>query len=155
MPGLQLSHLAIDCQRGGYVGEGEESIECLVIQIPLDNARREDSLYFRTEQQRTVNLGIGVGLETMSLLLERGAQLAVVVDLAVEDYPDRRIFVVNRLTAATQIDDAQTPHRQSGPWFPKDAAIVGSTPRERAIHALKSFVGDSGAIPEVSTYAAH
>ena len=54
--------------------------------------------------------------------LELGAQLDVVEDLAVEDDPDRAVFVVDRLLAAREVDDAQARVRQpDGPlsWNPK------------------------------------
>src|SRR5439155_19750971 len=50
------------------------------------------------------NLGIAAGLETMILRFELGTQGSVVVDLAVEDGPDRSVLVAHRLVAVAQID---------------------------------------------------
>ena len=46
--------------------------------------------------------------EMVAARLEIAAQLAMVVDLAVEDDPDRAVFVGHRLVAAGAIDDRQT-----------------------------------------------
>ena len=40
------------------------------------------------------------------------AQLAIVVDLAVEDHGNTFVFVINRLLASDEIDDRQAPHAQ-------------------------------------------
>ena len=42
----------------------------------------------------------------MAARLEVGAQLAIVVDLAVEDDPDGAVLVADRLVAAGEVDDA-------------------------------------------------
>ena len=67
-----------------------------------------------TELFPQVNDGFGVAgsPKTMTARGEFLAQLAVVVDLAIEDDPDRSIFVADRLLAAVQVDDAQASHAQ-------------------------------------------
>jgi hypothetical protein len=40
------------------------------------------------------------------------AKFGVVVDLAVEDHPDGRVFVVNRLLAGGDVDNREAPHPQ-------------------------------------------
>src|SRR5580704_7115296 len=52
---------------------------------------------------------VGAGVEAVPRGLELPPQLTEVVDLAVEDGPDRSIFVVDRLVAGGEIDDAQAP----------------------------------------------
>jgi hypothetical protein len=47
--------------------------------------------------------------------LELAPQVAVVVDLAVEDDPDGAILVADRLLAVVEIDDAQPPHAEATP----------------------------------------
>jgi hypothetical protein len=49
--------------------------------------------------------GVARCAETMSLLLELPAQLAIVIDLAVVADPDGAVFVRQRLAAAGQVDD--------------------------------------------------
>src|SRR6266850_2129790 len=55
----------------------------------------------------------------MACRFELGAQLAEVVDLAVEHDPDGTVLVVDRLMAGREIDDAQAPHAE------RDALVVG------------------------------
>ena len=50
---------------------------------------------------------VAAGGEAMSLRLEAGAQLAVIVDLAVEDDDESAVFVRDRLMAARHVDDAE------------------------------------------------
>src|SRR5690242_8045397 len=55
------------------------------------------------------DLGIAAGLETMTLRLELDTQGGAVVDLAVEDGPDRPVLVAHRLVAGMQVDDREAP----------------------------------------------
>ena len=57
-------------------------------------------------------LGIGIGVELVPVRGELRAQLAVVVNLPVEDHPDGSVFVANRLVAAGEVDDAQAAHAE-------------------------------------------
>src|SRR2546427_12034345 len=57
----------------------------------------------------------------MALSLEFGAEHAVVVDLAVEDGPDRPVLVAHRLVAGMQVDDGEAP-------VAEPAEIVGGAP---------------------------
>ena len=58
-------------------------------------------------------LGVAVGRKTWPRALEVAPQLAVVVDLAVEDDPDGAVLVGDRLMAAFEVDDAEPAHRQA------------------------------------------
>ena len=51
--------------------------------------------------------GVAVRVEDVAALLEVGAQLDVVEDLAVERDPDRAVLVAERLLAGAQVDDGQ------------------------------------------------
>jgi hypothetical protein len=57
-------------------------------------------------------LGIGVRPKAMSTRFEVRSQLAVVVDLAIEDDPNGFIFIGQRLMTGAQIDDRQPPKSQ-------------------------------------------
>jgi hypothetical protein len=52
------------------------------------------------------DLGVRGGPEAMPVTLELGAQLAKVVDLAVEDGPDRAVLVEDRLLSGGEVDNA-------------------------------------------------
>src|SRR6266699_2531810 len=67
------------------------------------------------------HLGIAAGLETMTPCLEFSAQDEIVVDLAVEDGPDRPVLVAHRLVAGMQVDDGEAP-------VTEPAEIVGGAP---------------------------
>src|SRR5258706_16208817 len=64
------------------------------------------------------------------------AQLAMVVDLAVADRPDRPILARQRLAAGLQIDDAQPPHSQSGAGADEQPLLVRAAVGEDRAHGL-------------------
>src|SRR5207244_2656543 len=55
------------------------------------------------------HLGIGVALEAVTVALELGAQLAEVVDLAVESQREAGLGIAHRLARAVRIDDREAP----------------------------------------------
>ena len=92
-----------------------------------------------------MRFGVAVGAEAVAGAFEPAAQLAEVVDLAVEDDPDRAVFVGHRLMPAGQVDDRQPPmaqgHARRG--FPArlraeaggvDALVVRPAMREHVDH---------------------
>src|SRR5829696_6484562 len=56
------------------------------------------------------HLGIRSTAKSMSTFFEIGTQLAIVIDLAVEDYGDAPIFVEDRLFTRDEVDDRQPSH---------------------------------------------
>jgi hypothetical protein len=70
------------------------------------------------------DLGVGAGLEPMSQLRKEGTKALVVVDLAVEDDPDRAVFVGDGLMAALDVDDRQPPRREADSAVEKRSFIV-------------------------------
>jgi len=69
-------------------------------------------------------LGIALRRECVSAPQQLAPQLAVIVDLAVEDDDLGPIFVENRLAPAGQVDDAEPPHAQSHGAVHIDALVV-------------------------------
>ena len=59
------------------------------------------------------HLGVGLRREPMTLPLELDAQLAVVVDLAVEHEPNRAVLVRDRLVSRLEIDDREPPETEA------------------------------------------
>jgi hypothetical protein len=53
------------------------------------------------------DLGIRLGFEDMALAEEVVAKGLIVVDLAVEDDPDRAVLIGKRLVSPGQVDDRQ------------------------------------------------
>src|SRR5207247_2599339 len=60
------------------------------------------------------HLGVAVRAKTVTGALELGAQLPVVVDLAVLDDVDAAVLVRDRLVARLEVDDREPPRRQTG-----------------------------------------
>ena len=58
-------------------------------------------------------LAIAVSLEAVPARRQPPAQLAIIVDFPVENQRDRTIFVIERLIAASDVDDLEPPHRHA------------------------------------------
>src|SRR2546427_466569 len=80
---------------------------------------------------------ITASAEAMTSFLQLGLKLAVVVDLAVEDGPDRAVLVGHRLvTGGREVDDAE-PRVQEGCLRPSlRGASVRAAMTKRLEHAL-------------------
>ena len=55
--------------------------------------------------------------EAVPLGLESTSQLAIVVDLPIEDQTDRPVFVEQRLVSTGQVDDGKSAHAEADPAF--------------------------------------
>src|SRR6266508_797058 len=66
---------------------------------------------------------------------EAGAQLLVVVDLAVEDDHLGSVFVEDRLPAAAQVDDAEATHPETDGPVHVQPLVIRPTMPERGAHA--------------------
>jgi hypothetical protein len=87
------------------------------------------------------HLGVGVALERVPVALELAAQLAEVVDLAVERERQSRRLVPHRLRRSYGIDDRQAPvaeqHARALASRELAAAVaIGPAMRDRVQHAL-------------------
>src|SRR5258706_7736008 len=78
----------------------------------------------------------------MALLLQQTAQLAVVVNLAVEDHVDAAVLVCDGLVAGIEIDDAEPPHRQPGVVIAVVSGRIGSTVDHRVAHRQQISLAD-------------
>src|SRR5882757_1448391 len=85
---------------------------------------------------------IASGIEAMSAPFQLGTQLGKIVDLAVVDDPCAAIFVEHRLMSASEIDDAQAAHAQTGAVLDEDAFIVGPTVDDLIAHVADQRLGD-------------
>ena len=59
-------------------------------------------------------LDVADAAKRVALRLELGAELAVVVELAVDDRDDVAALVRDRLVAGLEVDDREPPHREPG-----------------------------------------
>ena len=70
----------------------------------------------------------------MAVRVELRSHLGEVVDLAVEDDPDRAVLVAERLIAGRQIDDAEPPVAEADAGADVEAVRVGAAMRDRRGH---------------------
>jgi hypothetical protein len=76
----------------------------------------------------------------MTEFLELVAEFAVVIDLAIENYPGGAVLVVNGLLPTLQVDYRQAPHTKA--YRPVDikAIIVWSTMPDRSAHSRQQIL---------------
>ncbi len=86
------------------------------------------------------HLGVGMAAKANAARLEFGAQLVVIVDLAVVDDDEAAVGGDHRLVAGRrEIDNGKPPVRKRDPGFgvDPDAVIVGAAMREAVIHCAR------------------
>jgi len=103
-------------------GEGEHADE------PLDACLAVDSVGVQD------HLGVASRLKPAARGHELGAQLAIVVDLAVEDDPVAAGGVAHGLAPGHEIDDRQPRHPEPDVAGGVDARVVGAAMLEKAEH---------------------
>ena len=79
--------------------------------------------------------------ECMTPREEPRPQIAIVVDLAVEDDDFGPVFVENRLVTAAQVDNAEASHSESDAPGHVQACIVGATMAQRVAHLPHLLLG--------------
>src|SRR5690606_18076741 len=107
--------------------EGEHAAQALEQRIALQLVERQD------------DFAVALRAETVAARLQLGAQLTVVVYLAVADEAERTVRADERLPAAFGIDDGQPPMAEPGAGTVPDAFSVRSAVQqgiEHAPHAL-------------------
>ena len=88
----------------------------------VPNGQGEHAVQMRHELRPFVfvemdkHFGIAIGAEAMPGPFEPAAEVAEVIDFAVEDDPYRTVFVGQRLFAAGEVDDGQPPMAQGHVW---------------------------------------
>src|SRR5262245_15926279 len=98
---------------------------------PLDALRAE--LLVEVDNR----LGVRRAAINVSALFQHRAQFAVVIYLAVENYPDRVVFIRHRLAAPAQIDYGQSPVTEPDRFVYQDAGVVRTAMGERIPHCDK------------------
>ena len=88
------------------------------------------------------HLGVRVRAEPVAVRLELGADLGEVVDLAVEDDPDRAVLVRQRLIAGRKVDDAETTVAEADALADVEPVGVGAAVRDDARHRGEAFTID-------------
>ena len=95
------------------------------------------------------DLDVPDAAERVPLRLELGTQLAVVVELAVDDRYHVAALVRDRLVASLEVDDREPPHRQPGTLADPAALAVGPAVPEQlhGIERLGARVSDDAEDP--------
>jgi hypothetical protein len=103
------------------------------------------------------NLGVGMGIEAVSLPLQFGAQFQIVENFTIEDDLDAFVFVVYRLIASCQIDNAESGMGQAYRTLAIVSVAVRATVMNRMYHALEFSSGGGNAATEIddACYATH
>src|SRR5262245_11747595 len=81
--------------------------------------------------------GIGAGAKAMAEAFELLAQLAVVVDLAVQDDPALAVLVRQGLMAGLEIDDREPAEPESEGAVQVDAVVVGAAMADARRHRFE------------------
>src|SRR5215831_15129034 len=85
-------------------------------------------------------LSVGFRGEAMATCGQACHELDVVIDFAVEDYPDRSIFVVDRLIAPGEVDNAQATIAETDIASKEESIAVGPTMPERGRHPAQQIL---------------
>jgi hypothetical protein len=85
--------------------------------------------------------GVTVGFELMALADQVLAESLVVVDLTIEDHPDRAVFIRNGLMAGMEIDNAETAHADSAAAIDVETLVIGAAVPDLIAHGahLRQF----------------
>src|SRR5580693_7825214 len=70
--------------------------------------------------------GVAICGEPMPAAEQVAAEFPIVVDLAVENHPDRFVFIRHGLMTGAEVDNAEAPHADSTAAFHAIAFIVGT-----------------------------
>src|SRR5580700_3475592 len=89
-------------------------------------------------------LGVAGCRKRVAAPREIAPELAEVVDLAVEDHPNRAVFISYRLIAGLEVDDAQATHAETHPSGDVHAAGVGASMDHGVAHGLHTGGVDAG-----------
>jgi hypothetical protein len=121
----------------GAVAREQQRPSRLVPQRDAEHAAKAPERVFAPRLVRMHDrLGVARRVEAVPERLELGAELAIVVDLAVEDDPDRAGLVVDRLPPAGQIDDAQATHAEAHAGADMDAFVIRAAVPDHLAHAV-------------------
>jgi len=86
-------------------------------------------------------LGIRLGVEAVSQLLETISQLDIVEDLSVENNPDTLCFVMHRLLTGLKIDNGKTNMSEANVLVVEKAGIIRTSMNQRSQHGFDSVSG--------------
>src|SRR5690349_19801504 len=86
--------------------------------------------------------GIAGGLQAMAAFEERLTQFLIVVNLPVEDDPNRSVLVADRLLARLEVDDAEPPHAEADTRAKVHPFFIRSTMHQHLTHRANLLLED-------------
>ena len=81
-------------------------------------------------------LGVTIGAEVMTMLLEVFLQFPIVIDFPIQDDENALIFVKNWLVTASKIDDRETAHAQGNTLIYPYPLVIWPTVANDLAHAV-------------------
>src|SRR5579863_7920298 len=81
-------------------------------------------------------LRVALRRERVAARQQIAAQIAIVVNLAVKDNPDRLVLVRDRLVARMQVDNAEPPHPDRTPAIEMKPVVIRSPVPNGRAHPL-------------------
>src|SRR5437660_9134449 len=100
---------------------------------------------------------IGMRIKSVSFCLKFVPQTKKIVNLSVENDPHGTVFVMDRLVATSDVDDAEAPHAQPHPTLGVYSLVVRAPVDNRSAHFMHScrIYWCLVIIRDDSSYAAH
>src|SRR5216683_289008 len=89
-------------------------------------------------------LGVGVRRHRVAEPDQLRSKLGVVVDLPVEDDPQRAVLIADRLVAAGEVDDRQPPATERDALANARSFVVGPSMRDARAHPVEHFRNGPG-----------
>src|SRR6266542_4594825 len=99
------------------------------------------------------HLAVAACPEAVAPALQERSQLAEVVDLPVEDEPDRLVLVRHRLAAADRVDDRQAGHPEPETGLDVEALSIGAAVLEQRQHGRQRLRGRLANVPGDAAHA--
>src|SRR5258708_2789834 len=75
-------------------------------------------------------------MKAVAALLEVCPQLGKIVDLAVENHPDRPVLIENGLVPTRQVNDAEAAHPQADTVLDEDSLVIRTSVHDSLAHAV-------------------
>ena len=91
-----------------------------------------------------VDNGFGVGARGKNMAVGQQflPQLGIVVDFAIEEYPDAAVLVGDGLMSSGNVNDTQATVAQTNPTGSEDSIVIGSTMTQGGVHGVDFGGGD-------------
>jgi hypothetical protein len=86
------------------------------------------------------SFGIASGAIAVTAELKVLAQIRMIIDFTVENDPNTRVFIAERLVTGLDVNNAEAAHRQSYVLFDKETIVVGTAVDDLLVHSLQQVM---------------